>query len=1024
MSDSVKSNDTGKIWKSLNEYNDDTSLVKIKNDEFLEGVTDDFKPEDMPGISRRKFLALLSASAAVTATACSDYQNKGEIVPYTNRPEEILPGKANYYASTCNGCSQSCGILIKTREGRPIKVDGNPDHPVNKGKICATGQTSILNLYDPERLQYPLMDNAKTKWSIADKNILAALNAAKEAGKKIALITGSLHSPTAKKLLDDFKSEFPSTKLYSYDLFNNANRLNAWQKSYGTKSLPSIKWDKAKIVLALEADFLGREGDTIESIRLFTGQRDVIKSEDFNRLYVAEGGMSLTGMNSDYRFKIRPDAQYDFVMSLLDEIIRQDKEVYSLPGDVMAKINEHSLSQFVEKYNLNHEKVRLLVDDLIVNRGVSIVYGGDTLSEAAHVAINLLNEVLGNTGIYNYESMTQSLMQYSKSDDWNDLVKSMNDGDVAVVINYDSNPVYHLPAKLNFKDALQNVKTKISLVESENETSEVCNYVLPVNHPFESWGDAAARNNVYSLQQPVIAPIFNTRQKEAILLTWLTGNHTGYSQDIYHKYLMSNFRTDIYDKQNVDVDFNTYWFAALHDGVVKLKDTVSSHTMMNLDGIQLLPSTEASEGFIIHLQKSYFLGDGCFANNGWLQELPHPVTKVTWDNYAAVSPKTAKELGVDNDDLLNVSVDGNEVMLPVYIQPGMAEKLLTVEMGYGRTKIGDVGKDVGVNVNTLLNDADLSKWVLSNVNVTKISGTHKLVSTQEHHSLDDLSVKDLHLKRKIIREGTVRQYQSNPHFLHEGDHDVFSITKSHEYKDVKWAMSIDLNKCISCSVCVASCNVENNIPVVGKDQVEKGREMHWMRLDRYYTGTPEEPVASNQPMLCQHCDNAPCENVCPVNATNHSPDGLNQMAYNRCVGTRYCANNCPYKVRRFNFFNFRDHFEGAYYENELTSLANNPEVTVRSRGVMEKCTFCVQRIMDARSEAIKEGRSLKGSDVTTACQQACPSQAIVFGDANDPESEIAKYREHDLGYHVLEELNVMPNVTYIAKLRNTHSEES
>ncbi len=361
--------------------------------------------------------------------------------------------------------------------------------------------------------------------------------------------------------------------------------------------------------------------------------------------------------------------------------------------------------------------------------------------------------------------------------------------------------------------------------------------------------------------------------------------------------------------------------------------------------------------------------------------------------------------------------------IPVFIQPGIAEKVISIELGFGRDKAGEVGSNVGFNANVLLlKDYRLSPFIFS-ASVTKVSGKYDLVSTQEHHSLDDTFVKDLHLKRKIIREGTVHQYQNEPDFLEKDKHEPFSITKEVEYKGVKWGMVIDLNKCIGCSGCVSACISENNIPIVGKEQVEKGREMHWIRIDRYFSGTSEEPQVSNQPMLCQHCDHAPCENVCPVAATNHSPDGLNQMAYNRCVGTRYCSNNCPYKVRRFNFLDYRDDFADGFYEQQPISLLYNPEVTVRSRGVMEKCTFCIQRIMEAREVAIEEERELKGNDVTTACQQACPAEAIVFGDVNDPNSEILKYRKHELGYHVLEEINVKPNVTYIAKLRNTHSEK-
>jgi Fe-S-cluster-containing dehydrogenase component len=430
-------------------------------------------------------------------------------------------------------------------------------------------------------------------------------------------------------------------------------------------------------------------------------------------------------------------------------------------------------------------------------------------------------------------------------------------------------------------------------------------------------------------------------------------------------------------------------------------------------------------GYALHLKESYQVRDGRFANNGWLQELPHPVSKVTWDNYVAISPATAKELGFENGDISEITVGSQLLQIPVFIQPGAAENSITIELGYGRTNGGTVGTNVGFNANKLLNTDGLTQWLYTGADIKKVSGDYKLVTAQTIYAFDEGNKVDLPKKRGIIKEGTVDEYLKNPHFISEGEHqEMESVNPQIEYPGLKWGMSIDLNKCLGCNDCVVGCTVENNVPVVGKEQVEKGREMHWLRIDRYYSGTAEDPVVVNQPMLCQHCDQAPCENVCPVVATNHSPDGLNQMVYNRCVGTRYCSNNCPYKVRRFNFYNFRDHFRDGYQEDPVFALLQNPEVTVRSRGVMEKCTFCIQRISEARSDATAEGREIKGSDVTTACQDACGTNAIKFGDINDEQSEFYNYRNHELGYYVLKELNIKPNVTYLAKLRNTPTEKS
>ncbi|MBU1098961.1 MAG: TAT-variant-translocated molybdopterin oxidoreductase [Bacteroidetes bacterium] len=991
-------------WKSINEYNDDNSLKEAKHHEFMNGVTDEFEPDQLSGISRRKFLAVLGASTAFAATACSDYADKGEIVPYTKRPEEILPGIANYYASTCTGCSNSCSTLVKTREGRPIKVDGNPDSPINKGKLCTKGQSSILSLYDPERLQEPLLKGRKISWAKINGEIVTALKTASDSGKEIAVITDEMTSPSYNKILNELSQKYSTLKIYSYKQFNQKTRFDAWEASFGTRVVPSVKFNESKIILALESDFIGKEGNFVENARLFAQGKDVVANKKMSRLYSVEGGMSLTGMNSDYRLRLRPDNQFDFVLALIDEVsARLNKPTNGIPKVTM--------NSFVAKNNLNEKTVKYLVDDLVENIDTSIVHAGDTLSVELHKAVNVLNSLLSGNKLYDFNN---SFVEIRKLTSLNDLKTLAANSELGALIIVDSDPIYHYPNI--FEDAFKNVQTKIAIVNSKNDSSAVCDYILPINNALESWGDHQVRSSVVSLQQPVIAPIFNTRQKEAILLSWINDTAEVFDSS-YHAYLQSSVKELFYDLQKPSADFSKYWLSVLHDGIIELE---SEKLSGRLSQFSLEKPAKTTSEYTVHIQESYFVSDGRFANNGWLQEVPHPVSKVTWDNYAAVSPGTAKSLEVENGDVIKLTSGGRVLEIPVMLQPGLADNHFTIETGYGRKVVGDVGLEVGFNANILFD----STFIFGIDQVSKTGKNYKLASTQEHHALDDDFVKDFHKSRHIIQEGTLEEYLTNPEFLKEHKHDVFSITDDIEYKGNKWAMAIDLNKCIGCAACTTSCNVENNVPVVGKDQVENGREMHWMRIDRYYSGTPEEPIPSNQPMLCQHCDNAPCENVCPVNATNHSPDGLNQMAYNRCVGTRYCANNCSFKVRRFNFFDFRDHFENEYYNNDLTQLVNNPEVTVRSRGVMEKCTFCIQRIMDARSEAIKEGRELHTDEVKTACQVACPSEAIVFGDSNDPNSKVAKMRDHNLGYHVLEELNVRPNVTYIAKLRNTHSEEN
>jgi molybdopterin-containing oxidoreductase family iron-sulfur binding subunit len=1012
-----KPNPDPNYWRSFSELYNDPDYIESTHHEFKKGVTDEFNLENSSGFSRRKFLALVGASAALAAAGCSNYRDKGNIIPYVHKPEEITLGKANYYASTCIACSNACGILIKTREGRPIKIDGNPDHPVSRGKLCTKGHADILNLYDPQRLGDPFkrisMGNlTKTDWIRADNEIIGILKSAGQ--KEIALITHKIISPTGKKVLDEFQNKFPSVKIYSYELFDEQNRLSAWQKSYSNLGFPLIKWDEAKVIVALESDFLGTEGNKVENTRLFSEGRDIENLHGFNKLYSVEGNMSLTGMNADIRIKLRPDAQLEFVKCLIDEF--------------NGKGNSSILS-FGAKYNLPEKKLKALLKDIHTYSGKTIVYAGKTLPENVHIAVNYLNEIIGGKALYKSDSSEISILPLTGKDEWKSLMASMNNENIAAVIHYDSNPVFHMPPDLDYESALKKVSAVISLSVSENESTTLSHYIIPINHGLESWGDAKTRTGFYSLQQPVIYPIFNTRQKEAVLLTWISGSCSTHNLDLYHNYLIENWKKNIYPGIGSKLDFEQFWNGALHDGVALVHENIPASGSFNSSVFNKLNDSVNTSGYVVALKEGYSVGDGCFSNNGWLNELPHPVSKIAWDNYASVSRNTAKELGVKTGDYIEISVGKKKLKIPVNIQPGCTDKTITIELGYGRTNSGTIAEGVGFNANILQSpDSNISQWIISPVEVKKSNGSYPLAVTQEFHAFDKGVIKDAAQKRSIVKEGTVEQFLKNPNFLkessEEGEHESMYPPHNEIFQGVKWGMAIDHNKCLGCGECVISCYSENNIPVVGKEQVNKGRDMQWLRVDRYYSGDPEEPDVSLQLMLCQHCDHAPCENVCPVAATTHSADGLNQMIYNRCVGTRYCSNNCPYKVRRFNYFNFRDHFKDGYQQSELFNMIYNPEVTVRSRGVMEKCTFCIQRIMEAREDATRDNKPLKGSDVHTACQDACITNAIHFGDINDSSSDLSKYRKHKLGYFVLEELNTRPNVTYIAKLRNKESENA
>lgn len=1018
-------------WRSFKELYNDPSFNKAVQNEFTKEALEKPDLSKLSVVSRRRFLTLMGTSAALAAAGCSNYHDKGVIVPYNQKPEEVILGLPNYYASTCTGCQSACGILVKTREGRPIKIDGNPDHPVNKGKICTKGQAGIMNLYTPERLREPMFNKQQTTWEEANKNILKTLGAASQSGKEIAIVTHTVLSPTLKKLLDEFKKTYLAARVYSYEVFNDTPRRNAWFKSYGKRNIPAIRLDKAKVIVALESDFLGSEGNQMENTRLFASGRDVMTKGEFNRLYAIEGAATMTGLNADYRIRLRTDAIEELVMSLLNEFINRKKmSSYAADSKVNSVLGSYNLEQLNSRYSLDEKVIKNLVEDLEKNKGEAIILAGEKLPESTHIAVNLLNEVLGNNKLYSADSENIELMPLSTPAELENLVTNMKAGLIAAVVHLDTNPVYNLSPDYNYSEVLKKAPLVVTLTEMLTETGEVSNYVLPVHNQLESWGDFKTRTGFYSMQQPIIAPLYNTRQKEAVLLSWVTPK--ALNETLYKDYLTANWEKNIYPAMGSAAPFKKFWNSILHDGVVLLNEKPEwAGTGFSADAIASSSKMKASNGYVVLLQNNNKVGDGRFASNGWLQELPDPVTKIVWDNYAAISVQTAAELSVDSNDLIDISIGKNKQTFPVFVQPGLADKVVEISLGYGRTAAGVVGTGVGVNANVLISKSPaLTERLYNNAQLTKADGTYELISTQEHFPIDgDPLLKDIQFKRGIIREGTYEEYRKNPRFLkeEEGRKDLQPINNpplydTPVYKGYKWGMAIDLNKCTGCGACITACNVENNIPIVGKDQVKVNREMMWMRLDRYYSGTPDAPKASFQPMLCQHCDYAPCENVCPVAATTHSNDGINGMAYNRCVGTRYCSNNCPYKVRRFNYFDWRDHFRDSIQYAEPLDLMANPEVTVRSRGVMEKCTFCIQRIMKERQDAIAEHRDVIGTNVKTACQEACPAYAIVFGNVNDKESEIAKYREHELGYSVLEEIKVLPNVTYIGRLRNVSEE--
>lgn len=1015
-----------KYWKSFVDLKSKTLSKALKQQEFSYETTQDFHLNQLDDISRRRFLALSAATVAIATTSCTNYRDKGSIVPYNKKPENVLPGKPSYYASTCTACSNHCGILIKTREGRPIKVDGNPDHPLSRGKICARGQASILNLYDPEKIKKPLKKEGEKfteiNWELAFSELLTNLNTASNNGKEIAIVTKPIYSPSLAKLMSEFQKKFPTTKIYSYEFLESYAKFNAWNKIYPNSEIPEYDFSSAKIVVSLESNFLANEGNFVKNIRQFSEKRNVDKLKDFNRLYSIEGDLSLTGANADYRIPLNPAYHFEFLATVLNEMLTnnfnriQNKNFPS--KDVLFLVMSHNLEQFSNKTGIDKKIIKTLVDDLLNNQGSSIIVAGDSVQEDVHLLAFLVNEILGNTKVY--KQKPKPSIPKSSLDDFVQLTKKIQNGQVGAILTLDCNPVFHFPKDFQIKQAIENVPFSCAFSEDINETTWHSKLILPINHNFESWGDFCDGYSFFSTIQPVIEPIFGTYQKEDVLFGLIEGK---LSSNAFHKFLMNFWKEEVYPKSNSGVEFEQFWFGVLHDGVFPHEEQENLSFIPSYNFIyDWRPLAKESDWSLV-IKKPYFVGDGKFLNNGWLLELPHPITKVTWDNYLAISENDAKSLNLQNGSIVRIEYNGKSFEAPVFIVPGIAKKTLIIEAGFGRKVVNIIGQNVGFNPVNILSKDDLEKgYILHNINISATGKNYKLASTVEHHSLNDTFIKDLHKERHIIQEGTVDEYKKGKLQIKRSKEHI-SIIPEIKYSGVKWAMVIDLNKCVGCGACVTACNVENNVPVVGKDQVLRDREMQWIRIDTYFSGTTDNPSLNLQPMLCQHCDDAPCENVCPVVATNHSPDGLNQMIYNRCVGTRYCSNNCPYKVRRFNFYDFRNHFANGYFYKDSLKLLNNPEVTVRSRGVMEKCTFCIQRITEARQDALANGRELKGTDVKTACQEACPANAIIFGDMHDKNSELYYWRNHKLGYFVLEELNIKPNVTYIAKLRNKKSKE-
>ncbi len=1032
----------------------------IRDEAFVQSSQSEFSVENIDQTdgnwqaSRRDFLKLMGfgLGAATIAASCEIPVKKA--IPYVTKPDEIVPGVANYFASSFSNGGDYCAILVKTREGRPIKIEGNTLSSVTNGGTSARAQASVLSLYDTRRIQHAGTVKEgnvdKMDWNALDREVKAKLTG------NIRIISNTNISPAAEKALAEFVAKYPGASVVTYDAVSAAALLEANDKCFGFRAFPHYKFDEATVICSFGADFLGTWGNPIQQARDYAKGRKVVgkKNMKMSRHYQVEGYMSLTGSNADSRIQIRPSETGAAIAALYGEISGNGGG---------PKLNDKAASA-----------IKKVAKELQAARGKSIVVTGSNNVEE-QVIVNKINELLGNlnsTIDFNgqYFGRTGDERNVTK------LIEEMNGGQVSTVIVWGANPAWELPNSEAFKAAFAKVGTRISLNTNLDETTLLCTHAAPTHHFLESWGDANPKAGMLSLIQPTIAPLFATRQAEHSLLVWCeSANLNSTAEQPYYEYVKASWLGDMFNSQSKYLTTDAFWEMSLHDGVyerpgaevsVVFNPTVS----VDLNGVSKPSSSELEISFY----ETVNIGGGQYAHNPWLQEMPDPVNRTVWGNYLSIPVEWdgVNNLdgwkGLKDGDEVEVEVNGQKFTCAVVLNFGQTAGAVAIALGGGR-EAGGCGTTFGVNVNPVLKQENgLTQYYAADVKVTPTGKRDKdFASVQHHHTMGvkamgkeegkviNADEKSLGWKgfqgaltdRSIIFQTNIKDLQKLERKLGQFHEEADHLNSQTLYPDnteyfgtaMKWGMYVDLNSCIGCGACQVACVSENNVPVVGKKEVARHHEMTWLRIDRYFYGDLENPKVVYQPMMCQHCDNAPCENVCPVNATNHSMEGLNQMAYNRCIGTRYCANNCPYKVRRFNWLDYTTsdvwpaneervfHVEGEdlpYYADNLVRMVLNPDVTVRTRGVIEKCSFCVQRIQEGKLTAKKESRIIQDNDVRTACQTACPTGAIVFGNLNNPESEvsIANKSAGDLAYKVLEEINVRPGVNYSAKIHNANEE--
>ncbi|MBK8967519.1 MAG: TAT-variant-translocated molybdopterin oxidoreductase [Lewinellaceae bacterium] len=1047
------------IWVSTEDLN--------KEESFLQAAEKEFSVENMAETdgnwtaSRRDFLKLMGfgLGAATLAASCEIPVKKA--IPYVTKPDDIVPGVANYFASSFVNGGDYCAVLVKTREGRPIKIEGNTLSSVTSGGTSARAQAQVLSLYDTRRIKTAgTIEEGAVKamgWADLDNKIKGQL----QLGGNVRLITNTIVSPTAKKALAEFMEKYPNSKVVTYDPVSSAALLAANQQCFGVRGIPTYKFGEADVIVSFDADFLGTWISPVEYARDYAAKRKIksMKGASMSRHYQVEGKMTLTGSNADNRIQIKPSELGAAICTLYNE--------------VAAKLGGSSISApaLNDKAKAALKKVAA---ELVANQGKSLVISGSN-NIMEQVIVNKINDLLGNIN-QTIDFGTINNLRQGDERDMARLIGEMNAGQVQVAIVWGANPAFELPNAKQFKDAFAKVNTRISFSGTMDETTALCTHAAPANHQLESWGDAEPKTGHYSLIQPTIAPLFDTRQAEHSLLEWAdSANLNRQDEQPYYQYLKSHWASELFGSQSKYSTPAAFWDMSLHDGVFEAPaaaTTVSFNPGISLNAAAV--TQPGSSEVEIAFYETVNIGNGQYAHNPWLQEMPDPLHRTVWGNYLSIPVEWdgVNEIngwkGLNDGDNVEVEVNGQKLTCTVVRTFGQLPGTVAIALGGGR-ETGGCGVGFGVNVNPWLPvDGGLTQYFAKEAKISdKVGVDKKFACVQYHHTMGVTAMgkeegaiinadeKTLGNKgfqgaltdRSIIFQVNLNELPELSEKMAEFHQKAKHLNEQTLYPDntdfygtgLKWGMYIDLNSCIGCGACQVACVSENNVPVVGKTEVHRHHEMTWLRIDRYFYGDLENPKVVYQPMMCQHCDNAPCENVCPVNATNHSMEGINQMAYNRCIGTRYCANNCPYKVRRFNWLDYTtadtwpaneeqvfwaEGDEKPYYADNLVRMVLNPDVTVRSRGVIEKCSFCIQRIQEGKLTAKQENRAVLDNDVRTACQTACPTGAIVFGNLNNPESEVSKARKEmgPLAYQVLEEINTRPGVEYSAKVHNANEE--